>query len=95
MIIVAGHLIVDPGSRREYLDGSKAVVLAARGAPGCLDFSLAADIVSDDRINIYERWESVEAVEAFRGDGPSGEQMDAIRHADVEQFDVSGSTSLT
>ena len=81
MVIVAGHLIVDPDEREAYLEGCREVVDLARRTEGCLDFALSADVVDPRRINIFERWESHEAVEAFRGDGVQGEQAAAIRAA--------------
>jgi quinol monooxygenase YgiN len=55
---------------------------------------LAADPLERDRINVYEQWESVEAVEAFRGSGPSSEQTASIRDAQVFQHDVASSAKL-
>lgn len=95
VIIVAGRLLVDEDDRAGYLHACREVILAARAAPGCLDFHLAADPIEPGRINVYEEWESVDAVEAFRGSGPSGEQMAAIREARVSQHEVSSSMLLT
>jgi quinol monooxygenase YgiN len=86
MVIVAGHLLVDPDEREAYLDGCRKVVEAARRTEGCLDFAITADLVEPGRVNVYERWESQEAVEAFRGDGPSGEQQQSIRSASVAEY---------
>ena len=86
MVIVAGHLIVDPDEREAYLEGCREVVELARRTDGCLDFALSADLVDPRRINIFERWESHEAVEAFRGDGVQGEQAAAIRAAQVSEY---------
>ena len=47
------------------------------------------------RINIFERWGSQAAVEAFRGDGPSDEQGAAILAAAVAEYDVANTRSLT
>jgi hypothetical protein len=47
-----------------------------------------------DRINVFEQWESVEAVEAFRGSGPSEEQQTAIRDARVFQHELASSQRL-
>ena len=58
MVIVAGHLIVDPDQREPCLADCVSVVEEARKAPGCLDFTIAADLVDPDRINVFERWES-------------------------------------
>ena len=78
MVIVAGHVVVDPEQRDDYLSGCVEVVRQARRTAGCLDFSLSADLLDPGRVNIFERWESVAAVEAFRGSGPSDEQGAAI-----------------
>ncbi|MGH3453339.1 MAG: putative quinol monooxygenase [Nocardioidaceae bacterium] len=40
------------------------------------------------RVNIFERWESQAAVEAFRGSGPSDEQGAAILSGSVAEYDV-------
>jgi quinol monooxygenase YgiN len=95
MVIVAGHLVVDPQQRESYLAGCVEVVDLARRAPGCLDFSIAADLVDAGRINIFERWDSQAAVEAFRGGGPSGEQSAAMLAAAVAEYDVAAVRSLT
>jgi quinol monooxygenase YgiN len=94
MVIVAGHIVVDPQERDGYLSGCVEVVRQARRAAGCLDFALSADLVDPGRVNIFERWESQAAVEAFRGTGPSDEQGGAIRAASVAEYDVEGERSL-
>lgn len=86
MVIVAGHLVVDPDEREAYLESCREVVEQARRTEGCLDFAISADVVDPTRINILERWESQEAVEAFRGDGVQGDQAAAIRSASVAEY---------
>lgn len=95
MIIVAGYLIVDPVDRESYLAGCVEVIDQARRTAGCLDFSLSADLLRPERINIFERWESREAVEKFRGSGPSDEQGAAIQSASVAEYDVGDIRMLT
>lgn len=95
MIIVAGHLIVNPDRRRSMLERHQEVISAARAAPGCLDFCLAADPIEPDRVHVYERWETVAAVERFRGSGPSDTERDEILDAHVRQYNIAASTSLT
>ena len=95
MVIVAGHIMVNPEEREEYLAGCVAVVEAARAANGCLDFAISADLVDSGRINILERWESQEAVETFRGNGPSDEQGAAMLSASVSEYDIAAVRSLT
>jgi quinol monooxygenase YgiN len=88
MIIVAGQLQVEPGERDAYLADCAEVVRTARRTAGCLDFAVSADLVEPGRINVFERWESMAAVEAFRGSGPSGAQQQAITSAAVAQYEV-------
>lgn len=92
-VIVTGWIRVDPVGRRAYLDGSRAVIEAARAAPGCVDFHLSADPIEDDRINVVERWASAAELDAFRGSGPEGDQAAAILDAQVMQYEVVGETS--
>lgn len=89
MIIVAGHLVVDPAERDAYIAGCVDAVRAARDAPGCLEFSVSPDLVDPARIQVYERWESLAELEAFRGSGPSDEQQTTILDASVAEYDVS------
>jgi quinol monooxygenase YgiN len=95
MIIVAGHLTVAAAERASYLQGCVGAVEAARRAEGCLEFSVTADLLDPTRVVVYERWESVSAVEAFRASGPDDDQQAAIVAASVAEYDVAGWRSLT
>lgn len=94
MIIVAGHLTVEPSERESYLAGCAAVVEQARSAPGCHDFSIAADLLDSSRIVIFERCESQAAVEAFREGGTGDEQNASILAASVAEYDVAAARPL-
>jgi len=94
MVIVAGHLLVEPAQRDAYLADCVEVVRQARAAAGCLDFAITADLVDPGRIHVFERWASQAAVEAFRGGGPGGAQRAAILSAAVAEYDVTGERPL-
>ena len=94
MIIVAGALHVDPTERDRYLADCADLIRQARDTEGCLDFYLTADPIEPGRINVFEQWESVAAVEAFRGSGLSGPQQEAIRDAAVSQHEIASSERL-
>ena len=89
MLIIAGWLRVDPDARDRYLQECRQVVALARAAPGCLDFSLSADLLDPARINIYERWAGDEQLHAFRGSGPDSGQTEQIRAAEVLKYRIS------
>lgn len=90
MVIVSGHLVVDPEQREGYLAGCRQVVEQARAADGCLDFALSPDLLDPGRVNILERWASREQLEAFRGEGTPDGQAAQIRTASVVEHDVTG-----
>jgi quinol monooxygenase YgiN len=94
MIIVAGQILVEPEQREAYLESCVEVIEQARRAPGCLDFALTADVVTAGRINVFERWESSEAVQSFRGDGPSQEQQAEMISGSVSEYRVSAIRDL-
>ena len=58
MVIVAGHVTVEPQRRESYLAGNVIVVEQARGAAGCLNVAITADRIDPGRVTIFERWES-------------------------------------
>jgi quinol monooxygenase YgiN len=95
MIVVAGWLRVSADNRDAYLASSREVVEAARAAAGCIDFSVAADLVDPERVNVFEQWASVADVERFRGEGPSDDQQSMILDARVTQHEIASSTDLT
>lgn len=94
MIIVSGALYVDEDDRQSYLDTCQDLIRLARATDGCLDFHLTADPVEPDRINIYEQWESLDAVEAFRGSGPDPDTSARIHNARVAQHEIATTTWL-
>ena len=91
-IIVSGSLHVDPAQRDAYLAARVPILAHAREAPGCLDFSLSADLLDAGRINVYERWRSREDLLAYRaGDGPEQDDSIELTGADVELHHISAS----
>ncbi|MGX7827002.1 putative quinol monooxygenase [Actinokineospora sp. 24-640] len=88
MVIVAGSIQVASGRRDEFVAESRDAVVQARGTAGCLDFVVAADPIDPDRVVVFERWETVEALAAFRGDGPGDELGAMIVDVRVEQYAV-------
>lgn len=92
MLIVVGHLQLDPGDRDAHVNASTSAVRLARRAPGCLDFAVSADPVDPTRVNVLERWERPEDLAAFRSSeaDPDTEPVDfsRIRAFHIEQFTV-------
>src|SRR5881409_3057751 len=78
MVIVAGHITVEPQQRESSLGGCVRIVEQARRAVGCPDVAICADLVEPGGVNIFERWESQAALETFRSSGPDTEQRRAM-----------------
>jgi quinol monooxygenase YgiN len=91
VIIVAGQIHVTPGRRDAFVAASLEAVVEARRTSGCWDFSVAADPIEPDRVNVYERWASAAALEAFRGEGPGPDLSTDIVSADVQRHEISSS----
>ncbi|MEV6303307.1 antibiotic biosynthesis monooxygenase family protein [Actinoplanes sp. NPDC051861] len=88
MIIIAGALHVSPADRDAYLAAVGDVTRLAREAPGCLDFVQAADPLDAGRVNVYERWESDEALLTFRNAGGPELETPPLLGADVSKYRV-------
>jgi quinol monooxygenase YgiN len=91
MLIVSGKLFIVSGQREAFLAASREAMAQARSAPGCRDFIVAADPIDEDRVNIYEEWESEAAVAAFRGEGPGEDLSAMIAGAEVTEHVIASS----
>jgi quinol monooxygenase YgiN len=94
MIIIAGHVTLDPERRDAHLAGSAKIVEKAREADGCLDFSMTADLLDPSRLNLFERWESQAAVKAWRRKAPSNKHAAAMLSGSVAEYDIADERSL-
>ncbi len=88
MIIVAGRIFVRSGSRDRFLALSADAMSQARQTPTCRDFVVAADPLEPNRVNVYEEWESRDALSAFRESGPGEDLSALIERAEVAEHEV-------
>jgi quinol monooxygenase YgiN len=88
MVIVAGHVTVEPEQRESYLVGCVSIVERARGADGCLDFAITADLIDPARVDLFELWESQAAVKAFRKRAPRNKSRVAMLSTAVAEYDI-------
>ena len=66
MLIIAGHARVAEADRDTYVTAHGDLVERCRRAAGCLDVAISADPLDPRRVNIFERWEAQEALDAWR-----------------------------
>ena len=51
MVIIAGHLLVEPAEGDAYVDAMRDLVTRARAFDGCIHLAITADSVDPDRTN--------------------------------------------
>jgi len=66
MIIIAGYTLTDARKREAAVEAFAAMVGRARKYDGCLDFSISADSVDPERVNLFECWRDQQALNAWR-----------------------------
>ncbi len=64
MLVVAGHIRLDPARRDEAIAAARPVVEATRQEPGCISYTITADLTDPGLFNIFEEWASGESLEA-------------------------------
>jgi quinol monooxygenase YgiN len=72
-IVIAAQIDLDPARRAEALASAKPHIDAALAQPGCLADAWSADGHDPARVNVFEEWESEEALAAhFAGQAYAG-----------------------
>ena len=89
MLIIAGHATVDAADRDRYVDAHQDLVRRARQAPGCLDVAITADPLVPERVNIFERWDSSEHLDAWRAVADAPDSGIELGPVDVMLYVVS------
>lgn len=67
MLVVAGHVVIDPAKREEAREAARAMMAATRQEPGCRTYVLSEELEEPGRFRIFEEWESDEALRAHFG----------------------------
>ena len=66
MIIIAGYTRTEAHKRDAAVAAFADMVGKARKQDGCLDFSISADSVDPDRVNLFECWRDQDSLDAWR-----------------------------
>ena len=64
MVIVAGLLVLKPGTLDKLRPDMLRMIAASRAEQGCLSYSYAVDLAEASVIRVYEEWESRGHLEA-------------------------------
>src|SRR5690606_17321995 len=88
MWIIAGYCTIDATERDAFIAEHRDLIRRARQAPGCLDVAITPDPVDPERVYNLERWESWEAVEAWRRVAAAPVSADQLREVHVLAYEV-------
>jgi quinol monooxygenase YgiN len=64
MLVIAGHIRIDPSKREAATAAAVDVMEATRREKGCLAYTFSADLHDEGLIHIFEEWESQDALDA-------------------------------
>jgi hypothetical protein len=91
MVIVAGHFEVDPERREEFIADRVELMRASRAEAGCITYAFMADPIEPGRVQLFERWESKDALAAHLGalrSGPRPSGDVKILGAEIQQYEI-------
>ena len=72
-IVISAQIDLDPGQRAIALTSAKPHIDAALAQDGCIHYDWSADGNNPARVNVFEEWESEEALAAhFAGQAYAG-----------------------
>jgi quinol monooxygenase YgiN len=92
VIIVAGHFVVDPGQREEFLRSRADVMRASRSEAGCITYAFSPDPLDPGRVLLFERWETKAALAghlAALRQRPRPADGIELRESEVQQYEIS------
>lgn len=89
MLIIAGHSTLEAAERDRYVTAHQNLARRARQAPGCLDLAITADPLDPTRVNVYERWQSKEHLDAWRAVARAPRSKNKLGSIDVMMYVVS------
>ncbi len=93
MLIIAGQARVAEADRDAYVSAHSDLVERGRDAAGCLDVVISADPLDQGRVNIFERWESQDALDAWRALTNAPDPGIEFEADDVQLFTVTDARS--
>jgi quinol monooxygenase YgiN len=99
MIVVTGYLTIDPAKRAEVEAAIATLVPLTVAEDGCVEYRYATDVLEPNRINIWEQWESEDAMTAHMGTSHLADFMGVVGTCiggpvEITRHDVATSTKL-
>ncbi len=63
MLVVAGYIRIDPRHRNEAVAAARAAMQATRQEPGCISYTLSADLEDASLFHVFEEWKNQAALD--------------------------------
>ena len=64
MLVIAGHVRIDPAKHAEATVAATDVMAATAKESGCISYTFSADLSEPGKFHIFEEWESQEALDS-------------------------------
>jgi quinol monooxygenase YgiN len=64
MIVVAGHVALDPARREPAIAAAREMMAETRKERGCISYTFSAELDEPGRFRLFEEWEDDEALSA-------------------------------
>ena len=93
MIVIAGHVALDPAKREAAITAAREMMGETRREPGCISYTFSADLEEPGRFRIFEEWEGDEALRAHFASPHMARFQKAVgglgvREMAVQRYDV-------
>ena len=93
MIVIAGHVVLDPAQREPAVTAAREMMAETRREAGCISYTFSADLDEPGRFRIFEEWESDEALRAHFASPHMARFQKAVgglgvREMNVQRYDV-------
>lgn len=79
MLIIAGRIEIDPTQRDRAAEAARQMMEGSNAEPGCIEYTISADLRQDDLFHIFERWEDQAALDAHFKTPHMGVFQEAIK----------------
>ena len=94
MIVIAGHVVLDPKHREKAEAAAREMMSETRKEQGCISYTFSADLEEAGRFRIFEEWEGDEALRAHFASPHMARFQQAVgglgvREMKVQRYEVS------
>jgi quinol monooxygenase YgiN len=99
MIVVVGYLTINPDKRADVEAAIATLVPLTVAEEGCVEYRYSTDVLDANRINIWEQWESDEAMTAHMGTSHLADFMAVMGDCiggplEITRHDIATSTKI-